>query len=209
MRPKQVSEILIRALAGLAVTFTLTSAAWPAAKFKVLHAFQCDKNNACLPTAGLTFDPAGNLYGAAGAGVFRLTRTSRDRWNYAILHTLTYSEGYGLFAGVSLDPAGNVYGNGDAGGSHDSGTVFELMSGGSLSWPAIVLQNFNLYGQEGGDPFDGPILDKAGNLYGTTRDGGANGGGVAFELAPGAAGWTETVLYSFCPQNDCSGGAAP
>jgi uncharacterized repeat protein (TIGR03803 family) len=204
MRPKQVSKILIRALAGLAVTFTLTSAAWPAAKFKVLHAFQCDKNyDGCLPRAGLTFDPAGNLYGTAGL-VFRLTPSSGGRWTYAILHTLTYSEG-GPPNGVALDLGGNAYGLTTGGGAHDSGTVFELISGAPVPWPASVLYNFcsegGGYCTDGADPFDAPILDKARNLYGTTRDGGANGGGVAFELTPGFANWTETVLYSFAAYN--------
>jgi uncharacterized repeat protein (TIGR03803 family) len=41
------------------------------------------------------------------------------------------------------------------------------------------------------------IFDKAGNLYGTTTGGGAQGLGVVFELTPTSAGWTETVLHSF------------
>jgi uncharacterized repeat protein (TIGR03803 family) len=51
-------------------------------------------------------------------------------------------------------------------------------------------------------PAGGLILDAAGNLYGTTGSGGScsissNGCGLAFELSPGASGWTETVLHSF------------
>jgi uncharacterized repeat protein (TIGR03803 family) len=38
------------------------------------------------------------------------------------------------------------------------------------------------------------IADSAGNLYGTTTQGGASGNGVVFKLSPGG---TETVLYSF------------
>src|SRR5579863_5544026 len=54
----------------------------------------------------------------------------------------------------------------------------------------------------GGGPFemDGLIADQAGNLYGTARGGGQQGGGVVFELTPpSAAGgrWIQTVLYSF------------
>jgi uncharacterized repeat protein (TIGR03803 family) len=42
------------------------------------------------------------------------------------------------------------------------------------------------------------ILDKAGSLYGTTREGGTNGGGIVFKLAPGTgASWTETILHDF------------
>jgi uncharacterized repeat protein (TIGR03803 family) len=59
----------------------------------------------------------------------------------------------------------------------------------------------------GGGPFemDGLIADQAGNLYGTARGGGQEGGGVVFELTPpSAAGgrWIETALYSFPSHGD-------
>jgi uncharacterized repeat protein (TIGR03803 family) len=41
------------------------------------------------------------------------------------------------------------------------------------------------------------IFDNAGNLYGTTGGGGANGDGTVFELTPSNGIWTETVLHSF------------
>ena len=53
-------------------------------------------------------------------------------------------------------------------------------------------------GSDGGLPYGGVISDASGNLYGTTFQGGANGGGTVFELTPNNGGtWTETVLYSF------------
>lgn len=53
-------------------------------------------------------------------------------------------------------------------------------------------------GNDGGNPFAGPILDSSGNLYGTTVYGGTYGYGAVFELSPGPNGqWTETVLHSF------------
>jgi uncharacterized repeat protein (TIGR03803 family) len=44
-----------------------------------------------------------------------------------------------------------------------------------------------------------PLVAFNGALYGTTRNGGANGYGVVFKLTPNKAGdkWTETILYSF------------
>jgi len=51
--------------------------------------------------------------------------------------------------------------------------------------------------------YSGVIFDAAGNLYGTTYEGGAGaachgGCGVVFELKPGAQGkWSEKVLHSF------------
>jgi uncharacterized repeat protein (TIGR03803 family) len=43
-----------------------------------------------------------------------------------------------------------------------------------------------------------PILDKAGNLYGTTVDGGAGNYGTVYKLTPKVDGkWTEEIVYSF------------
>jgi uncharacterized repeat protein (TIGR03803 family) len=41
------------------------------------------------------------------------------------------------------------------------------------------------------------VMDIAGNLYGTSVQGGAFGGGTVFQLAPSGSGWTHTVLYNF------------
>jgi len=45
-----------------------------------------------------------------------------------------------------------------------------------------------------------------GNLYGTTNEGGANGGGTVFKIT---ASGTLTTLYSFCSQTSCTDGAYP
>lgn len=54
-------------------------------------------------------------------------------------------------------------------------------------------------GSDGSEPDPKMVLDSAGNLYGTTYQGGAKGYGTVFRLAPGG---TETVLYSF--KRECS-----
>jgi uncharacterized repeat protein (TIGR03803 family) len=59
-----------------------------------------------------------------------------------------------------------------------------------------------------GSPKDGlnadgtPVLDKAGNIYGTTETGGARNYGTVYRLTPVLTGkkkgtWTEKILYSF------------
>ncbi len=62
-------------------------------------------------------------------------------------------------------------------------------------------------GNDGTNPSTGLIADAAGNLFGTTTDGGSAGCGIVFELNPSqGGGWTETVIYSFQCAAD---GAAP
>jgi uncharacterized repeat protein (TIGR03803 family) len=71
-----------------------------------------------------------------------------------------------------------------------------------------VLHRFN--GQDGSHPFAGLVFDSAGNLYGTTREGGLNGAGTVFELTPIADGsWKESVLHTFSYCTGCANGWNP
>jgi uncharacterized repeat protein (TIGR03803 family) len=77
------------------------------------------------------------------------------------------------------------------------GIVYKLDNSGNES----VVYNFcsqsnpNQDCTDGADPFGGLVLDPAGNLYGTTANGGAVGFGTVFKLNPATG--VETVLYSF------------
>lgn len=52
--------------------------------------------------------------------------------------------------------------------------------------------------KDGSLPQAGVVFDKAGNLYGTTLEGGAHGYGTVFKLAPrSGGGWAVSVLHSF------------
>ncbi len=60
---------------------------------------------------------------------------------------------------------------------------------------------------DGGSPGGGFVRDAAGNIYGTTaQGGGVIDRGVVFKLTPDG---TETVLYTFCSRNHCADGAYP
>jgi uncharacterized repeat protein (TIGR03803 family) len=63
-----------------------------------------------------------------------------------------------------------------------------------------VLHSFNT--TDGVGPEGTLVFDSAGNLYGTTQQGGVNGDGTVFELSPSSAGWTRTTLYSFNRNTD-------
>lgn len=68
-----------------------------------------------------------------------------------------------------------------------------------------VLHSFS-GGTDGSYPVAAMVADSAGNLYGTTRYGGANGQGTVFQLTNSHGTWNETILYSFANGND---GASP
>jgi len=102
---------------------------------------------------------------------------------------------------------GNLYGTTYSGGLR-YGTVFELTPNGG-GWTQTVLYAFS-GGADGRYPaYMSVIFDSAGNLYGTTVEGGTNNSGVVFELSPNGKNWTESVLYNFCSQADCADGEYP
>jgi uncharacterized repeat protein (TIGR03803 family) len=104
-------------------------------------------------------------------------------------------------AGLIFDAAGNLYGTtagGGTGGDSGHGTVFELTPNGSGGWTQKVLHTFHNTGNDGFYLYDSLVMDAAGNLYGTTFSGGANGAGTVFELTRNTSGdWTEKQLHSF------------
>jgi uncharacterized repeat protein (TIGR03803 family) len=79
------------------------------------------------------------------------------------------------------------------------GLAFSAPAGSPMLYDFQVLHGF-VYGSptDGYGPEGPVVLDKKGNLYGTTIGGGANEYGTVFELTPGVDGqWTETILYNF------------
>jgi uncharacterized repeat protein (TIGR03803 family) len=168
-------------------------------------------------------DSAGNLYGTtmhgggggcgAGCGtVYELQPTGvgiwaphETAWRERILHSFGEALGDGAFPGVgqlAIDGRGNVYGTADTGGSGRGGIVFNLTRTGATPggvWVYAILHDFS-QDENGYEPSGGVILDAAGNLYGTTINGGSPlcGCGVVYRLAPQPDGtWQYTVLHTF------------
>ena len=124
-----------------------------------------------------------------------------------VLHQFgTGTDGAAAYGRVISDAAGNLYGTTALGGTSGAGIVFELTNlEGPGGWTETVLYNFS-GGSDGSQPWGGLIFDRAGNLYGTTFEGGASNAGTVYELTPGTGGsWTETVVYSFAGGADGSG----
>jgi uncharacterized repeat protein (TIGR03803 family) len=122
-----------------------------------------------------------------------------------VLHSFNSNGTDGIHpqAGLIFDAAGNLYGTTSQGGSSSAGMVFELTPAGGGTWTEKVLYSFH-GGADGSSPRAGLIFDAAGNLYGTTYNGGTSFAGTVFELTPAGGGtWTEKVLLSF--GNDVDG----
>jgi uncharacterized repeat protein (TIGR03803 family) len=190
---------------GQGAVFELTPAVSGRWTQQILHTFNSNLGDGVFPVGGLIFDAAGHLYGTTSAGgtrgggtVFELSSTTAG-WSESILHNFIIdgTNGSTPEANLAIDATGNLYGTTTFGGSYHKGAVFELTltAGG---WTEKVLHSFDPNGTDGFSPHAGVILDAAGNLYGTTPNGGSNWIGVVFELAPKGNGrWTETILHSF------------
>ncbi len=80
------------------------------------------------------------------------------------------------------------------------------VGGAHAAWTESVIGR--LGDAEGGyEPGQGLMMDKAGNLYGVTTDGGPANAGTVFKLSPPVAGkteWVKTTLYDFGLRRDDS-----
>ena len=201
-------------IGGCGVAFKLD----PAGNETVLHAFTGGADGSS-PIAGLIRDAAGNLYGStqyAGTGGFGVAFKMDPAGNETVPHSFTSgTEGADPEADLVRDGAGNLYGTtrfgGDllhCNGGNGCGVVFKLDPAGNET----VLYTFT-GGLDGGSPFAALVLDPAGNLGGTTYNGGNTNGycspfgcGVVFKVDQKG---NETVLHEFCPQSGCVDGAYP
>jgi hypothetical protein len=63
---------------------------------------------------------------------------------------------------------------------------------------------------DGDGPRAGVLMNRFGNLYGTTEQGGKfYNSGVAFELVPHAGQYTQSILHDFCSLPKCADGQLP
>ena len=173
----------------------------PAGSEKVLYNFAGGTDGE-YPYSGLVMDAAGNIYGITHNGgkngkgtVFELS-SSGGSWSEQVIYDI--APGDSIVAGLTIDADGNLFGN-------TFFTVFELSPDGGV-WNPIVLHTFGI-GKDGIEAEGVPVLDGAGNIYGTTFSGGAHAGGTVYEVSPKPhKKWKERVLYSF-KDNSKDGGA--
>ena len=159
-----------------------------------LYTFQ-DGADGGYPFAGVVLDKVGNIYGTTSGGgasgdgtVFKVTPTGTESVIYNFTGGNDGCVPYG--SGVIFGPKKTLYGTTSSCGANGYGTVYKV----TLSGKETILHSFNYDGTDGAYPYAGVVLDKAGNVYGTTYTGGANFLGTVYEVSSKGV---ETILHSF------------
>jgi len=198
----------------------MISASSRAQTFAVLHTFTGDDGSS--PYAGVTVDRAGNLYGTTkyggtascdlGCGVLFKVAPQGSGWNFAALYKFAGpSDGKSPIARIVFGPDGRLYGTTLIGGNTtvNGGTVFTLtppptVCRASCYWVKTTLWSFEENDGDAHNPGYGDLVfDAAGNIYGTTEEGGTTqpacgpGCGTVFMLSRSQGSWRETLIYQF------------
>ena len=166
-----------------------------------------------VPSGRLAIDAAGNLFGTLagtqssggnGGRVYEVaagTRAVSTVYTFPSVYPAAQSTGV-VPGGLTIDPAGNLFGTTEYGGPGGGGTVFELSAGAHAF---SVLATFA--GTNGsGTPYrSAPVLDAAGNLYGTTVQSGPDAAdqGTVYELPAGSH--TIVTLAAIAPAGSAAG----
>ena len=197
------SMITIALLSGPALIPAVATAHPTTTYFEVLHAF--NGTNGDKGADGLILDSGGNLYGETSTGgdlncsyfspygcgvVFELNPSGKEKTLYKFTGPPDGVFG-SRFGSLVRDLKENLYGVAFAGGgSSNCGIAFKVDSTGKET----VLYTFTGTSGDGCTPWGNVILDKSGDLYGTTSAGGAAGYGTVFKIDQTG---NESVVYSF------------
>ena len=181
------------------LTSLLPATVYAAPVAKAIYSFGGSASDGFNPYASLAMNTSGDFFGitynggADGFGtVYKVTAAGKE--------TVLYSFSGGTDGAIPLstlifENGGKLYGTTQGGGKHGYGTIFRLAppSAAGGQWKEKVLYSF-AGGSDGYWPESGLVADSAGNFYGTTANGGANGFGTVYELSPGGV---KTILYAF------------
>ncbi|MBY0522985.1 MAG: hypothetical protein K2R98_06285 [Gemmataceae bacterium] len=163
-----------------------------------LYAF--DGTHGGAPQSALLLDTTGHLFGTAGDRVFELSPAGGG-YNYTTLAIFDGTNGLYSYAGLIEDGAGNLFGTTTGSfltfpPTYWPGFVFELSPAGGGNYTLTTLSSFGQF--EAHHPEASLLLDGAGNLFGTTYDGGISNGGGVFELSPAGGGsYNRTTVATF------------
>ena len=197
------------ALNGNGIVFSLTPDGGTGFTEVILHNFTGPPDGS-VPVRSVVLTAPGRLFGTTLEGgandmgsafevqfATNADAPARER----VLYSFGSFSGDGIHPNAALLPAvQGFFGVTRDGGANGRGTVFQLTppsSGGD--WTETVLYSFTGSG-DAAFPSSDLVVDKAGNLYGTTLVGGVSDLGAVYQLSPPATEggtWTETVIFSF------------
>lgn len=170
---------------GCGVVFELIPAQQGSWTEKVLYTFVGSiQDQIGQPDTTLIFDSSGNLYGtSAYSGPFELSRGPGNSWTTKKLYAACCFPN-----GLTFGTDGDLFGtNGaDLGGSC-CGQAFKLTLQSDGNWIETDLHKFGGSKSDGRYPSSPLTFDSAGNMYGTTSQGGASldgYAGVIFQITP-------------------------
>jgi len=162
---------------GCGVVFKLD----PSGNETVLHSFSGADGS--TPGGCLIRDTAGDLYGTTnigGSSNFGVVFKVKANGHETVLHSFNGTDGKLVNGGLVMNAAGILFGTTYRGGSTNHGVVFKIDTNGHET----VLHSFGGGTGAGKQPLAGLYRDAAGNLYGTSQQGGgACDCGVVFKLS--------------------------
>jgi uncharacterized repeat protein (TIGR03803 family) len=136
----------------------------------------------------LTIDPNGDIFGTTTSGgtnnagtVFEIVKNTGTATTLANFSLADGQLALNHSKTLIVDSNGDLFGTMDPSSQNSGGVVFEIVktANGYNPTPTIVV-NFNGLATAG--PGANLVADANGNLFGTTRAGGANGAGTVFEI---------------------------
>jgi uncharacterized repeat protein (TIGR03803 family) len=157
----------------------------PDGTMTTLYSFEDDDpHSGRLPHGPLTVGPDGVLYGLASEGGRYAAGTlfsHSPSQGFKVLHHFSGDDGLRPMGGLTALPNGTLYGTCSQGGQYGHGTVFKFR----LEQAKLVVHHhFSLHDGDGATPMSSLTLASNGCLYGTARDGGREGGGTLYRVAP-------------------------
>jgi uncharacterized repeat protein (TIGR03803 family) len=131
---------------GTVFELSLLSGVWTKT---ILYNFQGGKHNGAFPSAGVTMDIAGNLYGTTSSGgtknlgtVYQLYSSSGN-WSEKLLYSfVTYTSGRNPHSTLAFNNSGDLLGTAQ-GGPSGFGVVFALTPSSEGAWTETVIFQFN------------------------------------------------------------------
>jgi len=179
-----------------------------------LHSFTGLNGDGYYSPAPLILASDGNFYGTTEQGgtggrgtVYRIT----PQGTFTVLHSFLTTSADGQYpkGGLVQGRDGSFYGLTYSGGAYSFGTVYKMTPAGAVT----LLHSFTAEGssppypnKDGAYPDAELIQACDGYFYGTTEQGGTNGGGVLFKISSTGA---FTTIHSFSTQGANTDGSFP